>query len=78
MELYPLQTGLPDLAQLAARGEVSRLYREPRTVAEVLAGALAAMEAQDEAEAYRADPIAYVRAERARRTLWGRLMHGRR
>ena len=46
MELYPLR--VPGLAELEARGEVSRLYREPRTVAEVLAGALAAMEAEDE------------------------------
>ena len=71
MELYPLR--VPGLAELEARGEVSRLYREPRTVAEVLAGALAAMEAEDEAEMYRADPITYVRTERRKRSLFWRL-----
>jgi hypothetical protein len=32
----------------------------------------------DEAERAAADPIACIRAQRAGRTLWGRLMHGRR
>jgi hypothetical protein len=46
-------------------------------VSEVLTEALERMNAEDEAEAYRADPIAYIRAQRARTTLWGRLF-GRR
>ena len=74
MELHPLLSGRPDLAQLVARGEVSRVYREPPTVAEILAGALAEMETQEEAEAYRADPIAYIRARRRRNTPWNRLL----
>jgi hypothetical protein len=82
MELYPLRTGLPDLAQLAARGEVSRLYREPRTVEQVLEGARAALEAEDEAERQAASGkrltlSAWARTQRARRTLWGRLLYGR-
>jgi hypothetical protein len=78
VELYPLRTGLPGLAELAARGEVSRLWREPRTVAEILAAASEAMDREDEAEWAAADPIAWIRAQRARRTLWGRLVYGRR
>jgi hypothetical protein len=46
-------------------------------VSEVLTEALERMNAEDEAEAYRRDPITYIRAQRARGTLWGRLF-GRR
>jgi hypothetical protein len=35
------------------------------------------MDAQDEAEARARDPIAYVRAQRRRRTLLGRLLNRR-
>jgi hypothetical protein len=68
----------PDLAAMVARGEVSRVYKPPRTVAQVLDDARKAMEAEDEALARARDPIAYVRAQRARRTLLGRLLYGRR
>jgi hypothetical protein len=75
MDVYPL-----DPLDLARVRPVSayRVHRMPRTVGEVLAGASAAMDAADEAEREAADPIAYAAAQRARRTLWGRLLHGRR
>jgi regulator of protease activity HflC (stomatin/prohibitin superfamily) len=75
MELHPVV--LPDLPQVVQRGEVTRLYRGERTLAEILADASRQMDAEDEAERYRADPIRYVTAQRSRRTLWGRLF-GRR
>jgi hypothetical protein len=48
----------------------------PKTLQEILRAASAAMDAQDEAEAYRRDPVAYFRARRGRRLL-DRLLHGR-
>jgi hypothetical protein len=77
MELYPLDPlGLarPDPVDT---GWARRISQGPRTVEEVLRAASAAMDAQDEAEAYARDPIRYVAAQRRRRTLWGRLF-GRR
>ena len=53
------------------------LTREPRTISEILTEARERMDAEDQAEAYRADPIAYITAQRSKRTLWGRLF-GRR
>jgi len=77
MELrtYPLDP--LGLHREADRGWVRALAAGPKTIQQVLAGASAAMDEQDRAEAYARDPIAYMRAERARRTLWGRLF-GRR
>jgi hypothetical protein len=49
----------------------------PRSVGEVLRSASAAMDEQDEAEGRATDPVASIRAERSRHTLWGR-MFGRR
>ncbi len=67
MDLYPLE--LPDLPKAVQRGEMVRLYRGERTPAEILAGASRAMDEQDEAERYRADPITYIRARRPRRLI---------
>jgi hypothetical protein len=76
VELYPLDPlGLHQ--DPMAAGWSRALTRGPRTVSEVLTEARDRMDAEDEAEAYRADPIAYIRAQRARTTLWGRLF-GRR
>jgi hypothetical protein len=78
MELHPLPGALrPDLERLATEGEVRRLHRGPQTVQQVLDGAREAMAEEDRLEEMARDPIAYARAQRARRTLWGRLMHGR-
>lgn len=77
MELYPVDPlGLHQPDPVDA-GWARSLTRGPRTVSEVLGEALQRMNAEDEAEAYAADPIAYIRAGRARTTLWGRLF-GRR
>jgi hypothetical protein len=46
-------------------------------VSEVLGAALEQMNAEDEAEAYRRDPITWLRAERRRHSLFWRLF-GRR
>jgi hypothetical protein len=77
MELHPLDPlGLarPDPVD---SGWARRISQGPRSVEEVLRAASAAMDAEDEAEAYRRDPIGYITAQRARTTLWGRLF-GRR
>jgi hypothetical protein len=82
MELHPLPRPLPGASDAGAAlhaGMVSRVLRgEGRSVAEVLAAASNAMDAEDEAERYAADPVAYVRAHRPRRTLLQRLLYGRR
>jgi hypothetical protein len=52
---------------------VRALTRGPRTVSEVLTEALTRMEAEDRAEAYLRDPVTWLRAERARRSLFWRL-----
>jgi hypothetical protein len=70
MELHPLPGSLQPSKVDQGWSRVIRHGR--RTVAEVLADARAEMELQDEAEAYRADPIGYVRAWERRRTLFGR------
>jgi len=49
---------------------VRALTRGPRTVSEVLTEALTRMEAEDRAEAYLRDPVTWLRAERARRSLF--------
>ena len=79
MELHPLPGWPPDLGRLAAYGEAARIARhgEPRTVAEVLAAASEAMDRED-AELERArDPVAWLRAERRKHSLFWRLF-GRR
>jgi hypothetical protein len=77
VELHPLDPlGLHRPDPVSA-GWSRALPRGPRTVSEVLTEALERMNAEDEAEAYRRDPITYIRAQRARGTLWGRLF-GRR
>ncbi len=67
MELHELP--LPDLPQAVERGEAVRLYRGERTPAEILADASRQMDAEDEAERYRSDPIAYITARRPRRLI---------
>jgi len=68
----------PDLAKLAAEGDARAIVRRGRsTVAEVLARGRAAMEAEDLAEEYQRDPVAYLRAHRPRRTLLQRLLSGK-
>jgi hypothetical protein len=77
MELHPLPVDRPPLPVSPVGAGWARTIRQPRTVEEILADASKAMDEQDEAERMAADPIAYIRAERGRRTLWGRLF-GRR
>lgn len=78
MDLYPL-----DPLGLAVRGPVDEgwarsIRHGPSTIPEVLArGLVERMTAEDEAEAYRADPLTYVRARRPRRRLIDRLLRGR-
>ncbi len=67
MELHELP--LPDLPKAVQRGEMVRLYRGERTPAEILADASRAMDQEDEAERYRADPVAYITAHRPRRLI---------
>lgn len=77
MELHPLDPlGLHQQDPVSA-GWSRALTRGPRTVSEVLAEALQRMDAEDEAEAYRRDPITWLRAERRRHSLFWRLF-GRR
>jgi hypothetical protein len=75
VDLYPLP-GTPQPGPVDA-GWVQAIRRGPSTIAEVLERARLAAEAEDEAEAYRADPIAYVRAHRPRRRLIDVLLRGR-
>jgi hypothetical protein len=77
VDLYPLDPLRLARPDPVPAGWAQAIHRGPRTVAEVLAAASQAMDAQDEAERAAADPITYTRVQRARRTLWGRLMHGR-
>jgi hypothetical protein len=76
VDLYPLQ--LPDVPQPdpVDTGWARRIRQGPRTIEEVLHAASARMDAEDEAEAYWRDPVAWVRAHRPRR-LWDVLL-GRR
>ena len=77
MELYPLDPlGLHQPDPVDA-GWARSLTRGPRTVSEVLGEALERMNAEDEAETYRRDPVTWLRAERARHSLFWRLF-GRR
>ena len=76
VELHPLDPlGLQQ--DPVSAGWSRALSRGPRTVSEVLAEALTRMEAEDRAEAYRRDPVTWLRAERARHSLFWRLF-GRR
>jgi hypothetical protein len=77
VELHPLDPLGLQQQDPVAPGWSRALSRGPRTVSEVLAEALARMEAEDQAEAYRRDPVTWLRAERARRSLFWRLF-GRR
>ena len=70
----PLGLARPDPAE---RGWAHAIHRGPRTVAEVLAAASAAMDAEDEAAGRARDPIAWARARRPRSRLIDRLLHGR-
>ena len=54
-------------------GWARAVHRGPRTVEQVLGAALAAMNEQDEAERRAADPVAWLRAERRRRSLFWHL-----
>jgi hypothetical protein len=75
MELYPLPGSLQP--SQVDRGWMRSIRNGRRTVAEVLQGARAEMELEDEVRAYRADPLAYIHAYRRRHTLWGRLFSRR-
>lgn len=77
MELYRLPADAAMQHDPVSAGWSRALTRGPRTVSEVLTEALQRMDAEDQAEAYRADPVTWIRAHRARTTLWGRLF-GRR
>jgi hypothetical protein len=75
MELYrlPADAALrPDPAAVDA-GWVRAVRTGPMTVAEVLERGRAEMEAEDEAERRRADPVLWARAHRPR-TLWNLLL----
>lgn len=77
MELHPLDPlGLHQPDPVGA-GWSRALSRGPRTVSDVLAEALTRMEAEDRAEEARRDPVTWLRAERARHSLFWRLF-GRR
>jgi len=71
VELHPLD--LPDLPDLPRPGPVdagwARSFRQPRTVAEILAGASAAMDAEDAELERQRDPVAWARAHRPRRLI---------
>ncbi len=69
MELYEVPRP-PELGQAVAHGQIRHLHRGPKTIAEVLAEASAAMDAQDEAERREADPVTWLRAERRKRSLF--------
>jgi len=78
MELHRLPVDAIMRPDPVDTGWMQALHRgEPLTVDQVLGRGLQAMLDEDRAEAERADPIRYIRAQRARRTLWGRLL-GRR
>jgi len=74
MEPFPLvgRYGLAEPDQVDT-GWMRAARRGPSTVGEVLARGVAAMEAEDQAEAYSRDPVAYVAAQR-RPTLLRRLL----
>lgn len=73
---------LPVDAAMQRGGQVDHgwtraIHHGPLSIDQVLGRALAEMDAEDEAEAYRRDPLAYVAADRRKSTLFGRLF-GRR
>ena len=59
-------------------GWARRISHGPRTVAEVLADASRMMDAEDAELERMRDPVAWLRAQRPRSNLLGRLLHGRR
>ena len=75
MKAHPLiPPDLPDLERLVTRSEVQRITNaEPLTVSQVLAKGYLAMDAEDQVEAERRDPMLAIRAHR-QRTLWGRII----
>jgi hypothetical protein len=73
VKLHPLLGPFADLDREIAAGRARMLRQNPRTLSEVLADASAAMDAQDEAEAYARDPVGWLRANRPRRRLRDRL-----
>jgi hypothetical protein len=77
VELHRLPVDAAMQADPVSAGWSRALSRGPRTVSEVLTDALTRMEAEDRAEEARRDPVTWLRAERARRSLFWRLF-GRR
>jgi chorismate-pyruvate lyase len=78
MELHPLFVDRPPLPVTPVDAGWARSIRQgPRTIGEVLRSASEAMDREDEAERYRADPIAYISAHQRKHRLWDRLF-GRR
>jgi hypothetical protein len=75
MELHPLPGSLQP--SRVDQGWARSIAHGRMTVQEVLERASRWMDEQDEAEAYRHDPIAYIQAWRRKHTLWGRLTGGR-
>ena len=75
--MYPVEFVPPDLVKLQAQGSARRIMHGPMTISGVLERGRLAMEAEDQAEAYRNDPVAWLRAHRPRRTLGQRLLHGK-
>jgi len=69
LQLHPLRIdGAPQPGPVDA-GWARAISRGERTPAEILAGASRAMDQEDEAERYRADPVAYITAHRPRRLI---------
>jgi hypothetical protein len=71
MDLHPLDP--LGLHRPVERGWARSITTGPKTVEQVLDGARAQMRLEDEVQAYREDPLAYVRAYRRRHRLWDRL-----
>ena len=69
MDLHPLFVDRPPAPGPVDTGWARVIRHGPMTVEQVLDRARAEMDAQDEAEAYRRDPIAYIRARRPRRLI---------
>jgi hypothetical protein len=66
VDLYPLPGSLPP--DPVDTGWAQAIHRGPRTVAEVLAAASQAMDAEDMRERMARDPLRWVRTHRPRRT----------
>lgn len=77
MELHRLPIDAELRPDPVDTGWVRWISRGPSTVGQVLERGRQAMLAEDEAEEYARDPLAYVRAHRPRRRLIDRLLYGR-